>query len=472
MQRALSLSLAAAALVAVPLAAQNQNVTVLKNMTRSGTTSYAGVWGYTAPDGREFALVGCRNGTWVVETTDPQNPVERGFFTASNSTWREITGYKHWVYSVSENHGGIRVIDMSNPAAPTSPGYVFQSGSNSWRNTHSISVDPGAGRLYANGTNLGMVILDLGANPAAPTYLGRYTGQYVHDCYVRNGKGYLAEINRGYIRIADVTTPTSVTTISQTTTPGAFTHNVWVTDDEELMITSDENSTGFLQAYDIRNPATPMPLGSYKIPGAVVHNVFLIGRTGYMAAYVAGFHMVDLADPTNIPKLASYDTSSAGSGYNGAWGAYPFTDSGVIYVSDMQTGFWVLQVDCGHLNRYGNGTPWATGGVPRAIFDGASPRVGAAGMRMELTGLAPSSPFVLVLSANQASQTVFGIDLLVDLNGALIVSGQADASGNANLPMPIPANPGLANAKIHAQVIGAAGGALYASRGMWFGICP
>src|SRR5688572_3525210 len=45
----------------------SQNITLLSNLdTRS---AYAGVWGYMSPDGREFALVGERTGTWIVETT-------------------------------------------------------------------------------------------------------------------------------------------------------------------------------------------------------------------------------------------------------------------------------------------------------------------------------------------------------------------------------------------------------------------
>src|SRR5690606_27731018 len=104
----------AALLTSVPVLAQH--VTRLAQLNTRGHC--AGVVGYTAPDGREFAIVGAWEGTWIVETTDPANPVEIAHFTAPRSSWREVTMYRHWVYSVSEAHGGIRVIDLSNPSIP------------------------------------------------------------------------------------------------------------------------------------------------------------------------------------------------------------------------------------------------------------------------------------------------------------------------------------------------------------------
>jgi hypothetical protein len=78
MLRSLSFLSAATLIVGFAAAQVSRNCELLSRRTRSGSTGYAGVWGYVAPDGREFAAVGNRNGTWIVETTDPRNPVERG----------------------------------------------------------------------------------------------------------------------------------------------------------------------------------------------------------------------------------------------------------------------------------------------------------------------------------------------------------------------------------------------------------
>jgi choice-of-anchor B domain-containing protein len=467
----LALSYLPFALLAIPypnVAAQASPYNVTRLALFKGTkAAFAGVWGYTAPDGREYAVVGERSSTWIVDCTNPSSPVEVASFSAPSSTWREITGYKQYLYSGSESHAGVRVIDMSNPAAPADKGVIHAP---DWSSSHTVSIDPDTGRLYVNGTNSGQFICDAAADPINLPILGKNTLAYVHDCYVRRGKAYLAEINNSRVRIAGATT-LPFTTISTTTTPGAFTHNTWVTDDDKLLLTTDENSSGFLQAYDITNPAAPVPLASYPNPPAVVHNVFGIGRTAYLAHYGDGFRMADVGNAaTAIKTLAFYDTSAGTNGYTGAWGCYPWTDSGVVYVSDIQNGLYVLQVDRGHLNRYGQGKG-GVNGVPRAQFEGGSAMVGSAKFRLELGGLPSAAKFAVLLSTASANVPVAGITVLVDLTKAVAVEGTTNAQGKASVPLPIPADPSLAVAgRIYFQVVAVEGTALVASRGCWFGI--
>jgi choice-of-anchor B domain-containing protein len=452
---------------ALTLAAAAQNATLLGRLDTR--VAYAGVWGYTAADGREYAIVGERTGTMVVDCTDPRNPTEIAYFTAPSSTWREITSLGPIVYSCSENHGGIRLIDMTNPGAPQDLGYRFQTGAVVWNNTHSISADPDLKRILCNGTSGGMRILDASADPRNPTYLGSYTTAYVHDSYWRRGKGYLAHINAGTARIVNAQNATNMTTISNTQTPGRFTHNIWVTEDDLLMLTTDENSTGYLQAYDITNAAAPAARGSYVVSGAIVHNVFGIGRTAYIAHYTDGFHVVDLADPMSLKMVARYDTSTSGSGYNGAWGAYPWTDNGICYVSDIQNGLYCLQIDVGHINRYGNGVA-GNNGVPRAYAEGGAIEVGQGALKLVTQNLVANQPWLLVIGSSQGTGSVLGIPIHVNLNGAILLSGTADGNGNATIPLPIPGNASLANQKIYLQLVSISGGSLTSSRGMWAGI--
>ena len=468
--------LAAVLTAALSLHAQSApvNMTLLSKLT-NGASSYAAVWGYTAPDGREFAVVGAFNGTWIVETTDPKNPVSITTIpagsTGSYNQWREMTGYGNHIYSVSEAQAGIRVIDMTNPTVPVNLGLVHSA---VWANTHSIHCDPDQGRIYACGTNKGMYILDAKANPAAPPILGTFSTKYVHEAFVRRGKGYLAEIySPGNIRIVNASNPAALATLSLTATPGAWTHNAWVTNDDQQMVTTGEDPAGKVALYDISNPAAPVLKQSYSFTGHIDHDVFGLGRTIFCSYYTDGVHVLDISNPAvPIKRIASYDTSTMpGPNYHGCWGVYPYTDSGVIYLSDIENGLYVVQCDVGHMNRYGKGTA-GTNGVPRATFDGASPMVGAAACRLELANLEPNAPFVLVLGGGTANIPVLGITVLVDLNGAALVSGTADAQGKATMPLPIPANPGLATGKIYAQIVAAKGSGLIASRGMWFGIAP
>ena len=48
------------------------------------------IWGWVAPDGSEYALVGLNDGFSVVNVTIPSNPTEEFFINDLNSTWRDV----------------------------------------------------------------------------------------------------------------------------------------------------------------------------------------------------------------------------------------------------------------------------------------------------------------------------------------------------------------------------------------------
>src|SRR5262245_16707580 len=52
--------------------------------------TYANVWGYTAPNGREYALLGAYEGTAVIDITDRRGSREVGFVPGPPSAWREL----------------------------------------------------------------------------------------------------------------------------------------------------------------------------------------------------------------------------------------------------------------------------------------------------------------------------------------------------------------------------------------------
>ena len=143
-------------------------VVPIKVITRPGSIGYNDCWGYTTPDKRDFALLGDQDGLMLIEATDETNITQKGWWTANRNGWRDFTNYKQYIYSVSEGHRGIRIIDMSNPDRPVDRGYVATS---SISHTHNISVDPATGKLYLSGTNQGVAIFDAKANPRNPALL-------------------------------------------------------------------------------------------------------------------------------------------------------------------------------------------------------------------------------------------------------------------------------------------------------------
>lgn len=88
------------------------------NMSLVGSLSYGvelnDIWGYAAPDGTEYALVGAFNGTSIVSLADPANPIEVDFIPGPGSTWRDIKTWGEYAYVTNETSNGLLVIDLSN----------------------------------------------------------------------------------------------------------------------------------------------------------------------------------------------------------------------------------------------------------------------------------------------------------------------------------------------------------------------
>ena len=65
----------------------------------------------------------------------------------------------------------------------------------------------------------------------------------------------------------------------------------------------------------------------------------------YVAYYYDGLQVYDIAKPEDPKRIMHFPTSKLAPrrSFEGAWGVYPFLDSGVILVSDMQEGLLIIE---------------------------------------------------------------------------------------------------------------------------------
>ncbi len=333
----------ATVLVAASAFAQGYQCTLLG--TQNLHPPYNGIWGYVAPNGKEYALLGSEHGVAIIDCTIPTAPVERGWFPGVNDPWRELRTYGHHVYVTSEGMAGFLVIDMQNPDAPVSVGIV---GAAQFGNAHNLCVDHGTGRLYILGCNTGTPVYDAAANPANPTFVGYAAGpgqnSYFHDLTTENGFGYGSMIYTGIFRIWDLSTfPPTV--LSNSLTPSAFTHNAWPNANGTITVTTDERDGSVVRFYDTTNKLAPVARGQISVhPDSVPHNSYIVGNVAHTSWYTEGYQAIDFSDPTTPIVVASYDTFPGPSGgYSGAWGCFPFLPSGNVFISDRSTGLYVLR---------------------------------------------------------------------------------------------------------------------------------
>ncbi len=347
---------------ALPAARQLHAQTALDSLAHLDVQplgSYSALWGYTAPDWREYALRGVNGGTGhaggtsIIDITDTDSLRQVAFIPGPVSSWREMKTYLHYAYVVTEAGGGVQIIDLSAlpDTARLITSFNYTSGSNSIARSHTISIHDGF--LYLNGCGQwsigGIVVFDLRNSPTAPVFAGEYQPDYIHDCYVRNDTIFAAAVyGGGGLYIADARNKAAVTTIGKISYAGSGTHNAWVTKDRRYAVTTDEIGTTpkSLKIWDLTQlPSVPTaPVSVFgPLPGQIEHNVTIRGDYAYVAWYSAGVRVVNLADPELPIDAGAYDTSPTTSGYNGVWGVYPFFPSGKIIAGDMQNGLWVFR---------------------------------------------------------------------------------------------------------------------------------
>ncbi|MBK8704238.1 MAG: choice-of-anchor B family protein [Saprospiraceae bacterium] len=313
------------------------------------------IWGWTAPDGTEYALVGVENGTSIVSLADPANPVEVFLIPGQNSIWREIRTFGNYAYVGTDQPGttdGLLIIDLTN--LPNSAPYYHWNpdlpGLGVLNRIHTVNIDE-FGVLYLNGSNLnggGVIFVDVATDPISPIYLGNAPSEYCHDSYGRDNILYAGELYNGSMTIYDISDKSNVVLLAQQPTPNTFTHNVWLSDDSNVAFTTDERPSAYVAAYDISDLNNIIELDRFR-PAATLnttvipHNVLVLNDWLIVSYYTDGCIIVDASKPDNLVEVGNFDTYfGADGGFSGAWGVYPYFPSGTIIVSDINTGLWVI----------------------------------------------------------------------------------------------------------------------------------
>jgi choice-of-anchor B domain-containing protein len=356
----MSKALVCSILMIVSTAAPGQTLDTLRHIHPRPGTGLSAIWGYTAPDGREYALVGITGsgsgstsgGTSIVDITVDSNPRVVTHIVGPNSTWREMKTYRHYAYVVTEASGGtgVQIIDLSQlpDTARLIRTFGYSSGTKNINKSHTISIHDGF--MYLNGcanwSPGGILIFDLRTDPTNPVFVSEYQPQYVHDSYVLRDTIYASAINGGGgLIIANATKKTNIQTIGQISYAGSGTHNAWVTKDRRYALTTDEIGTTAknLKIWDIGSlPAIPpATTATFTVdPSSTIHNVHVRGDYAYCAWYNGyGLQIVNVSNPALPILAAGYRTSTSSL----AWETYPYFPSGKVIIGDGSTGLWIFR---------------------------------------------------------------------------------------------------------------------------------
>ncbi|MBN1955555.1 MAG: hypothetical protein JW900_10970 [Anaerolineae bacterium] len=122
-----------------------------------------------------YAYLGGSLGLWVVDVSDPANPVERG--NVEMDTVNDAYAWGHYVYAVNTDHTGydpityLSSVDVSDPDHPLVVGSCSFTG---WAGRLHVADNDSLGRTYAYLAGYHVWAVDV-SDPFSPTVAGVYT---------------------------------------------------------------------------------------------------------------------------------------------------------------------------------------------------------------------------------------------------------------------------------------------------------
>ncbi len=337
------------------------------------------IWGWTSPDtGDEYVMIGLTNGTAFFNITNPVNPAYLGKLPTqtSSSNWRDIKVHDNHAFIVSEANGhGMQVFNLlqldGQTTAQTWSNTAYFNGLDigiSFGSSHNIAINEGSGYAYVVGAGQcqgGLYAIDIN-NPNNPTFAGCFsTDGYTHDAQCVNyigpdpeyqGTEICFNSNENTLTIVDVTDKTDMTQISRTGYQNQrYTHQGWLTEDHQYFLMNDELDEFFggnntlTYMWDVRDLDNPVFMGFYEAPRAAIdHNLYVKGDLVYSSNYTSGLRVLDISNiaSASLTEFAYFDTYPANDlpQFEGTWSNYPYFESGVIAVSGIREGLFLLKL--------------------------------------------------------------------------------------------------------------------------------
>ncbi|MCX6844443.1 MAG: hypothetical protein NTX53_19445, partial [candidate division WOR-3 bacterium] len=267
------------------------------------------IYGGVAVSG-DYAYVADRyKGIRVIDISDPAATREVARCDTIGGTTKVIV---HGQYAYTGNEaGGINVVDVSDPTNPRAVG--------------ATGVDLPVDRLALSGSMLcvsgqmDVPIVDV-SEPVLPSQVGLYQDPILPSSIALQGSFlYVADASsRGGLRIADITEPAAPRELSVLAVPGRA-YDVAVRESYVYIACGDSGLT----VIDVADPAAPYEVGILRSLGHA-YSIAVSGPYAYVAIYPGGLRIVDISDPAN-PREVGYHTRPGTAGNLAVQGSRVFT---------------------------------------------------------------------------------------------------------------------------------------------------
>ncbi len=328
-----------------------------------------GQWNETAVDKLfikgNTAYLGCDKLLIILDIADKSNPKKLAEMPVTGAVASVyVTGdYAYVADSSSGEDGGLRIVDVSNPASPQQVGFyrtildqdenstiygsmssVFVTGNLAYVGTNDVSGFYMSGRLD---------VVDV-SNPGSPILKG-ITSRIgaINDIYVSGNYAYCAASSLskvwflGWLVIIDISLPASprdVASLMFECCSGSA-RSVQISNGYAYVAHYGNfrgKSIGSIEIVDVSNPGAPQRRLIYETPGTA-EDVFISGNYAYIADGNGGLRMVNISKPYGPYEVAFYETPGKAQAVHAA--------GGYVYVADDTGGLLFLKPSPAVLNQ-------------------------------------------------------------------------------------------------------------------------
>jgi len=343
-------------------------------------TATSDLWVFEGLDGRDYAYTGTMQAATMFawDVTDPASPVKTDSVTMDGRRINDVKINADRTIAIATSEGasnrqnGFTIYDIRDPAHPQRITHYTQDLTGG---VHNVWIDGDIVYAVNDGT-LDVHIIDI-SDPANPHEIGRWgldkENKYLHDVSVWDGLAYLSYWDDGVV-ILDVgngvkggspSNPQFVSSYKYSYQLGpetfANTHHVLPytnRDGRRYIFAADEifgcqecdnGPRGYVHVLDATDLENLEEVATYKLPDAGTHNMWVEDEKLYIAYYQGGLRIVDVSGELRGDlleqgrEIAHFDTDlEGGDNTTMAWGPQPY--KGNVFVSDLNTGLWVVKV--------------------------------------------------------------------------------------------------------------------------------
>jgi hypothetical protein len=296
------------------------------------------------------------NGVGIFDISNPENPILTAEYNPGGTRFQDVwvrdgLGYFGcWRVTPTVGNNGVHIVSLANPFNPVRVAQITPAMGGHGQ-VHTLFLDgdylyTASHRQNAEGRRVKVFNI---SNPLSPQFVRSIQTtdpERIHQITVRNGRLFTSGWG-GHTDIFDISNVASSAPLLGTILSGTNSHSSWPTENGNVLVSAREISGGDLRFFDISDPANPelilrLTPAMVGIGNHIPHNPVIVGNLLFVSWYENGLQVFDIANPAEPVRVGYFDTGGFGASWDGNWGVNPLLGLNRVLLSDMSTGFFIV----------------------------------------------------------------------------------------------------------------------------------